>query len=182
MRRLLALLVLVASLIGGPARAEAQDRLRLVGPITAEWVPVVQEYLQETATPEILIDSPVGSQEASEQIADLVTKKGNVKCTVKRFAASGAFAIFQACAVRVMGPKAQLVTHEPMIGVPFPLNRAAAAWFLAELEQASASWNARCRARLKLTPAQYEAKVKGRDWVMGAKEAIEAGAADRVVP
>jgi ATP-dependent protease ClpP protease subunit len=154
----------------------------LWGAITDDTAEYVLEYLKESPAPVLYLNTPGGHRDASTVIAEAVKAKGNVRCIVKGQASSGGFAILQACHTRVMTAKSKLGTHEPRYGTPFPLDRTLAAELVRQLEEASRSWNDYNRKRLKLTAAEYEAKVRGRDWIMGPAEALEVGAVDLVLP
>lgn len=173
--------LLVVFGFGKPCRAEPLPQtFYLYGPVTAYTEPYVMEWLRVTASPVMIISSPGGDKAASERIADAVKAKGNVRCVVHRMAASGAFGILQSCAVREIEAGAFLVTHEPS-GVPMePMDRVAAAQFLREIEGSAQKWNDRCRARMKLTAADYESRVKGRDFEMNSSEALLYGAVDKI--
>lgn len=156
-------------------------RFYLIGEITDDVVPFALEFLAAHPDPEIVLSTPGGYRSAATAIADAIIKHGNVTCVVHDRAASGGFAILQACRVRVMNKNSVLGTHEVRIIVPTAVERVFAGILLETLTKASKEWNTRCRARLKLTEEEYEARVKGKDWSMDASEALAVGAVDRVL-
>jgi ATP-dependent protease ClpP protease subunit len=162
--------------------AEVGPVFYLAGPITQDIAPYVVSWLSQAKPATLIIDSPGGSMAASIAISEAVKSNGSVKCIVRRMAASGAFAIFQACAQRLVGPKAQLGTHEPQKALPFYVDRFDLLRAYWEADASSKAWNERCRARLKMTAEAYDAKVREKTWVMDAQEAVAIGAADSVIP
>lgn len=180
----LLLLPLALLLAAGAARADAPackpDTFYLVGSITPDIVPYFESWLRTAKNPRVVIDSPGGALVSSVDIIDVITRHGGVSCHVTRIAASGAFAILQACQTRTMASGARLGTHEPRASFPGYLERVAAATLLAALEAATTEWNRLCRTRLKLTSAEYDARVRGKDWVLDANEALAVGAVDRI--
>ncbi len=183
MRALLAfMLLLTCCAAANPLLPPSQPRFYIVGFISSEIVPFVNEYLDENPDAEIVLSTPGGERDASEAIADAIIKHGNVRCVVRDQAMSGGFAILQACRLRVMRMSAKLGTHEPRLMIPFGIERSLAGQILESLERSSKAWNSRCGKRLKLTAAEYEAKVRGKDWVLTAREALSVGAVDQLLP
>lgn len=179
--------VLALALLSSCASAQASERaptgrFYLVGEINKAWVPFVEEFLANTVAPEIVLSTQGGDMMASTQIAELVAIHGAVRCTVRDRANSGGFAILQACKVRTMKASASLATHEPRMFMSLPIERGIAELMFRSLSEISETWNARCRARLKLSAKEYESRVRGRDWTMGAYEALIVGAVDGIVP
>lgn len=165
---------------GAPAGRCQSDIFHLVGPITPDVVPHFTEWLKSARAPLVVIDSAGGLMEASLALVDAVAARKDVRCRVRRLAASGAFTVLQACAVREMEPSAWLMTHEPRAFVPGAMDRLQAATFLFQIERLAREWNDLSRRRLRLTAEQYDEKVKGKDWILGAGEARAVGAIDLV--
>lgn len=159
-----------------------QPAFVLWGDIRTESAIYVLEYLRDTANPIIYIDSPGGHIDASLIIAGAIQAKGNVRCIVRGRAASGAFAVLQACARREMRAGSFLVTHEPRVLIGEPIDRVAARSVLKQLEERSEQWNGICRRRLNVTAAEYRSRVEGKDWRMDPAEALRVGAIDTVIP
>lgn len=184
MRAVLALLFILSGC--GTAHAfpmvPPKAKFYLVGQIDDEVVPYVAEYLSENADAEIVLSTPGGSRPASDRISEFITKHGNVRCVVRDQAMSGGFGILQACRLRVMHRSAVLGTHEPRMAIGSLIERETAALILIALTQSSHEWNARCRARLKISAAEYESRVRGKDWILTSQEAILVGAVDQVIP
>jgi ATP-dependent protease ClpP protease subunit len=170
--------VVLAAALTVPA---APETFYLWGPISEQTAPYVLGWLKHAQKPILYINSPGGELQAALQIADAIKAKKNVRCVVTGLAASGAFAVFQACASRTMVKGAKLATHEPRVGTRDPVERTAMAIILLTLELTTEQWNAYCRQRLKVTPKEYESRVKGRDWVMEWQEALKVGATDYVL-
>ncbi len=97
-----------------------------------------------------------------------------------REASSGAFGVLQACGTREMVGGSHLMTHEPRATLPGMVNRVELDFYRMLLMAMTEEWNALCNWRLRITPAQYSDKVKGKDWVMGSAEALSVGAVDTV--
>ncbi len=153
----------------------------LSGPLNTEQAVYVTDWLQSVGPhPVILINSLGGDLEASVKIASAISAKGDVTCVVRGRAASGAFAVLQACVYRVMTMSSTLGTHEPSRMLSGLFNRQDLLKGLTELIGMAEAWNAICRRKLKLLPDEYTARVYGRDWNMTAAEALEVGAVDRV--
>lgn len=156
------------------------DRFHLVGVIDPAVVPYFMDWISNASKPEIVIDSPGGSQEASEAIADAIAKRGGVICRVGKLAASGAFGILQSCATRALSRTSRLITHEPYLGYSGALTIDLAKQAMAELYMDAALWGGRCRARMKISQTDYDERVRGHDWQMDPQEAILVGAADLI--
>lgn len=180
MRKLLLCVVLLASL-SSPARAESEAPFHLVGPITEEIVPHFQEWIKVTKAPVVIIDSQGGLMDASIEIRNAIKAHGKVRCQVRGMAYSGAFAILGGCAVREMTKASKLMTHEPKVVVRNPVDRLELWELFMHVMKATQDWNALCRERLKMTAAEYEAKVKGTDWFLDWQEALKVTAVDRVL-
>lgn len=170
------------SLMFGHAAFAQPGSFYLWGDIRAENALYVLEYLRETKDPIVYINSSGGEIQASLIIAGAITQKGNVRCIVKDLAASGAFAVLQACQVRQMKAGSSLVTHEPRTSIPVPVERITMKAIVTALEEKARFWNDICRRRLRITAADYEQKVKGKDWRMDSSEALRVGAVDSVIP
>jgi len=169
--------------LGGFARADdecRQDTFYMVGEITSDSAGYLLDWLKTAKEPRIIIDSRGGSMEPSVALAGAIGARGDVRCLVRGMAASGAFAALQACRWREMEQGAWLMTHEPRAFVPGAMDRVRARRFWEALEALSAEWNALCRGRLRMTAADYESKVMGKDWIIGPGEALRVGAIDRV--
>jgi hypothetical protein len=54
--------------------------------------------------------------------------------------------------------------------------------FWESSEEAARKWNELQRYKIKLSAEEFEKRVYGRDWVIGAREAVELGAADSFSP
>jgi ATP-dependent protease ClpP protease subunit len=102
-------------------------------------------------------------------------------CRVDGLAASMGFVLLQSCSFRVMTKRSALMAHEVSVsetgGKPGDLRRMAQriediGHLLAIIE---------C-ARLNITLAEFEARIKDRDWFIGHEEALALGAVDLVVP
>lgn len=119
--------------------------------------------------------------DASIQIAAAIASHGDVRCVVRNFAASGAFGVLQACKERVMARGARLMTHQPRVFVSVPLDLPLANYVAGEVAKNTDTWNRLCAARLRVTPAEYAARVAGKDWAMTADEALSVGAVDSVL-
>lgn len=184
MRTFLALFVLASSCAsaGAAGVVTGKPKFYLAGEIGEEIVPYLTEYLTENQDAEVVLSTSGGSRQASDAISELITKHGNVRCVVRDKAMSGGFGILQACRLRVMRQTAVIGTHEPRMVIPQAVERVLAGAVLEALNSASKDWNARCRARLRISAAEYESKVKGKDWVMTAHEALKVGAVDQVIP
>jgi ATP-dependent protease ClpP protease subunit len=179
-------MTLLLSLIGGNALAASPattPTFYLVGTIVEDSPRYLKEFFEEIPAEipvDIVINSPGGSMNASIEIGNMIAKRKNVTCRVRRLAASGAFFALQSCAVRIIRPESMLLTHEPRTFILEPVQRDGLAQLWISMNKDSETWNALCSRRLKLTPAQYTEKVRGKDWAIEAKEAIAVGAADRI--
>lgn len=156
--------------------------LLIAGPVTSYSVLPILEYLTKNKSPVLVINSPGGEMDASIMIADAIKAKGGVRCFVSGLAASGAFAILQACSFRAMSKDSLLGSHEPSMAVNTPFDRFESRAITERLEASTKAWNDRCRARLKVSQAEYEARVKQSKWNMDASEALRVGAVDIVTP
>lgn len=172
--------MLSAVVLAAAVSVGAPSEFFLWGPVNTVSAGYVIKWVKEASKPVLFIDSPGGELGAALQVADAIRARGGVRCVVRGAAASGAFAILQACAVRVMVRGSKIATHEPRIGVD-PLDRVAMTVVLRHLEATAEAWNAICRQRLKMTAEEYRAKVFGKDWVMEWAEALKVGAVDQVV-
>lgn len=119
--------------------------------------------------------------DASLALIDAVKQHGKVTCQVIGLAASGAFGVLQACKVRVMGALARLVTHEPAIIYPMPMDQHDLADLYSKVLKNTQTWNDVCSHRLKISRYEYDQKVKGGSWVMEASEALKVGAVDQIM-
>lgn len=172
--------VALAVAIAAAPSGKLPDSFILWGTITEHSATYVLGWLQTAKKPVLYIDSTGGHLYASMAIAQAIRARGDVKCVVRGLAASGAFAVLQACQERYMTNASKLSTHEPRIGTE-PVERVGLTLILGRLEAMAEMWNMTCRQRLKLTAAEYRAKVYGRDWTMEAAEALKVGAVDRVI-
>lgn len=159
------------------------SRFYLTGMIGDEAAEALKDFLSTAKNPEIVINSNGGFMDASIEIASTLAKRHDVRCVVKGNAKSGAFAALQSCKVRLMTKGSVLGTHEPRFqAVGGSLERVETALLLMRLEASTKLWNALCGWRLKITAAEYEAKVKGHDWTLDSAEALKVGAVDGVMP
>ncbi len=175
-------LMLLAYGCGAFAQPASNEKFYLVGPLTPSIVPYVLEFLKNTPYPEIVINGPGGNLDSAVEISEAIKAKKNVTCTVRGFAASGHFAILEACRTRRMTSKSILLTHAPKVAFPGYLDELGVADVLNETRKTTREWAERCRARLRVTREQYDAKTRGTDWRMNAQEAYDVGAVDIVLP
>jgi ATP-dependent protease ClpP protease subunit len=107
-----------------------------------------------------------------------------VYCVAEHEVVSEGFAILQACSTRLMTRRTQLMTHQPYIPA------LSGAQHVEDLENAlqdlrtTVSAHAeQCARRLKISRAEYDAKVSNKqDWFMDADEALKVGAIDVIAP
>jgi len=101
-------------------------------------------------------------------------------CVVDTSAMSMGFVFLQAvCDKRLMTKRSILLAHNgsgAVRGTAEELEKAAS--FLRALSDAMAEL---CARRLKITPAEFKAKIAHGDWVFGWEEALQVGAVDGVV-
>jgi ATP-dependent protease ClpP protease subunit len=106
-----------------------------------------------------------------------------VTCMVDGTAASEAFYILQSCSVRLMTRRSLLMAHEPMLvdkaTTVFPRSTIEA--MEARQAQVADAWTGYAGRKLKMGVASFRKKIRGRDWWIGASEALAAGAVDALV-
>lgn len=128
----------------------------------------------------IEIDSPGGSVSDGLIIAKLIEQSAvPTVCIVDGDAASMAFFILQSCSVRAMTKRSSLMAHLPWIrgGMGGETEYKNIAEALRVKGHALCQHMAR---RMKLTPAQLEARLQRGDWWMTFEEASAVGAVDKV--
>jgi ATP-dependent protease ClpP protease subunit len=137
-----------------------------------------------TEAPDVVmftIDSPGGSVRVGLAFIELMKQaqaRGTViHCTVDGMAASMAAVIFERCDVRLMKRDAALMFHTVSIsGVE------GNQWEIERLAQYMAGLNKRlailASVKMRISLAEYEARVRDFDWWLGWEEAIAVGAAD----
>lgn len=133
------------------------------------------------------IDSPGGSVGAGLALIGTMKKaraESNVHfmCIVGGMAASMGAAILElGCDVRLMTPGSMLLFHEPSMwdvgGTEHDLRDLANK--LADTNHYLAIMLAH---RLGMSTEDFEARIKGRDWWLDSKEALDVGAVDQVIP
>jgi ATP-dependent protease ClpP protease subunit len=158
------------------------DDYTLSGPISQGEEIFFQAWLKTAKNPRVLIHSPGGSMGTSLAMMDAITAHGSVRCEVRGVAASGAFGVLQACKWRAVVSSGRLMTHEPSVIVPMPIDREFARMLCPDIESKSDQWNRRMGARLKVSPEEYDRRVLGQDWNLTAKEALAVGAVDEILP
>ncbi len=131
----------------------------------------------------LVLDSPGGVLHEARGMARVVeTAPAPVACVADGLAASAAFYLLQACPLRAMTERSQLLVHE---AYGSRSGRSGTRELESELEamrsvnQAMAAHQ--CR-RLTMTLAECQARYAQRDWWVLPAEALEVGAVDLVVP
>lgn len=121
---------------------------------------------------------------AGEGVAKL---KNPVVCLTSKRIASAAPLILPACRWRVMTPDAQMMLHEPVyelgpLDTPIIVRRVDAADLLKGLTDRLNMMSVVITYNWKIGPEEFRARVEKGDWIMSAKEALDIGATDFVLP
>lgn len=172
-------------------RAEGSDTRPLA---TMATIGAIDDESLESATAQLdrkpavaylLIDSPGGSVFAGFRFIDAMREAQaagtRIVCTVKDkgMAASMAAVILSVCDERYMGKQSALMFHTASL-----YETSGNQWELERTAKMIESLNARLAitivGRMKLSMAEYMAKVRDNDWWVGWEEALAVGAIDGV--
>lgn len=128
----------------------------------------------------ISIDSPGGYVQAGIKLTHAMERSSvPVFCVVDGQADSMAFYILQACRTRLMTRRSLLMVHEPSTTGEGNLHD-----MRAIVEQLQALTNSMAQfesARLNISRAELERRIRNREWWMQPAEALRVGAVDAVV-
>jgi ATP-dependent protease ClpP protease subunit len=176
----------------GKEEAPKQDRVGIVffeGEVTSDRVDdTIREMVvaKDQGAKAILLDinSPGGEVGAGIRLSKVIEIFGlgniPVVCLVDTQASSMAFYILQSCTVRLMTDRSLLMAHEPSFSPQYAksdeLKQDAKI-----LEKLGHAMNHHMARRLKISLAEFEQRVAGKDWFMTDEEALEVGAVDQVV-
>jgi ATP-dependent protease ClpP protease subunit len=127
------------------------------------------------------ISSPGGSVFDGFELAQHIEDLGiPVHCHVQGMAASMGFFILQSCTTRSMDRRAILMAHEPSVGGLISGNETRFRNIAERLKSITTALVEQTCKRLRLTPAQFRAKIdSGREWWFNVDEAVLVGAVDR---
>lgn len=130
----------------------------------------------------IEINTPGGSVWAGMRLAKAIEESpAPVTCVVDGMAASMGFYILQSCHTRVMTRRSLLMTHQPATGglLYGPAEKyEGLAELLRKLSHAMVEHMA---ARMKISVADFEKRIDGKDWWLTNDEAVAVGAVDALV-
>lgn len=142
---------------------------------------------KEKQDPQIVLhfDSPGGSVPTMFAFATLMhhVHLGGTRivCVVDGMAASAGFYILEMCDYRVAYPGSTFLAHEVSLsdagGKPIDLEIAAKL-----CRTLTHVMSMQIAARLKISLAEFENKIRDNDWWFGAEEALRVGAVDAIVP
>lgn len=147
----------------------------------ANLVAAAELLVQAPAYVHFRIDSPGGSVRIGlafiERMREAQANGTVIACTIDGMAASMAAVIFERCDVRMMKRDAALMFHTVSIG-----GAEGNQWEMERLAKMMAGLNRRlailAAAKMKISLAEYEARVRDNDWWLGWEEAVTVGAAD----
>lgn len=152
--------------------------------ISMETVAVFELLLSlATEADEIIVDISSGGGDTSAgayMSLFILQSTIPITCVVRTYAASAAFVVFQTCPTRIMEDGAQLMIHEASYAVEASDMFAEMAR-QDELVEFNVNMAAVACIRIKMTVEECHDKFRGGDWWMGAKEAQDIGATDKVV-
>lgn len=115
--------------------------------------------------------------------AEIGDSKVPIHCVVDREAMSMGFGLLQACHHRYMTKRAQIMTHDVRWTGIGTGTKESWANHVASLTATSRAWAEHCRARMRVTAAQYRQHTAGGlEWFMNWEEALKVGAIDKAVP
>lgn len=163
-------------------------QLNLTGEVTDAMADNMEALLAALQDPRfegvvITIDSPGGSVDAGYRIIRAIEASHTpITCVADNIAASMGFYILQACPERVVTKRASLMVHEQHgITGGIIISRESLRKMLEVHEIIARGLAEMAIRRMHLTLAEFQAKVKEKDWWMAWEEAKTVGAVDLVV-
>jgi len=187
-----ALTLTILAALAAPAAAQpVAPTYWLIGPVLDGEPAVVATWLAEAQRAGLKrvyveIDSPGGGAAPGLAIAEALRMAPvTTICTVRRQASSAAYAILQACSIRIGKRGALFSTHEPKALANGLVTRDEARSLMIQLEAFTVLYETAVQSRMepKTTREGYRARVAaGLDWKMSADECLAAGGLDKVVP
>lgn len=171
-----------------PADPAAPLDLEIEGPITESNARVFVRRVEHSKAHEIhvRINTPGGDLDAAREMSRALEKASTsaaVRCTVDGQALSAGFYILQSCAMRSITARSILMAHEPWFrGGTTPLTRDVIKGFDSEAAAEARAYAEHCAARMKIGVDTFLRWIRGRDWWLTPKDAIEYGAADEILP
>jgi ATP-dependent protease ClpP protease subunit len=181
---LMVVLAAFASVPGPSPEVERPEvsKINILGPI--DTLSAVAFIAQLDSTPKeqmivVEIDSGGGEFDAGFQMIKAIERHGqNMICVVDGEAASMAFAILQACPVRLATDRSRLMFHSVTIVAPINQSNLTAIKLVALYNTSMVNM---CVKRMKVTKDFLWEKLGQGDWWMGPEEALEVGAVDAIV-
>jgi ATP-dependent protease ClpP protease subunit len=170
---------------GEAGPVDALVKTAYIGEVDADSLDAAAMVLMESPpVVNLIIDSPGGSVRVGLVFVDLMraaqANGTHIRCVVNGMAASMGAYILQACDQRLMTKQSAVMFHTVSVsgieGTQYDLERVTE--YLETLNHRLAIFIA---GRLKISLADYEARVHDRDWWLGYEEALAVGAVDAVL-